>query len=211
MIRLAILAPSLALRAGLRTLLGGEPDLEVLAEAPSLEELPDNPGTIEVIVATAEAIDLGSAAHPLLESASPPALLFLLDELPALRLLQSLSAPAWGVLPLDASLEELCAAITALHQGLVVLPTEWLADLQSQPLAELGESPLDELVEALTDREREVLELLAQGLANKQIAAALEISAHTVKFHISAIYAKLGAASRTEAVRLGLQRGLISI
>lgn len=211
MIRLAVLAPGLALRLGLRTLLDAEPELEVLAEAPSLEELPDRPGPIDVIVAAGESIDLGSPAHPLLESASPPALLLLLDELPSLRLLQSLLVPTWGVLPLDASLEELRAAVAALHHGLAVLPSEWLADLQSQPLVDLGESTLDELVEALTDRELEVLELLAQGLANKQIAAALDISANTVKFHVSAIYAKLGAASRTEAVRLGLQRGLVSI
>lgn len=211
MIRLAVLAPGLALRLGLRTLLDAEPDLEVLAEAPSLEELPDSPGTIDVIVAAGEAIDLASPAHPLLESASPPALLLLLDELPSLRLLQSLPVPAWGVLPLDASLEELRAAVTALYQGLAVLPPEWLAAFQSASLVDLGETDLDDLVEALTDREQEVLQLLALGLANKQIAAALKISAHTVKFHISAIYAKLGAASRTEAVRLGLQRGLVSI
>jgi DNA-binding NarL/FixJ family response regulator len=65
------------------------------------------------------------------------------------------------------------------------------------------------LLEALTERENEVLQLLAQGLANKQIALALGISEHTVKFHISAIYAKLGANNRTEAVRLGVQRGLV--
>ena len=54
-----------------------------------------------------------------------------------------------------------------------------------------------------------MLQLLAQGLANKQIALALGISEHTVKFHISSIYAKLGATNRAEAVRLGVLRGLI--
>lgn len=211
MIRLAVLAPGLALRLGLRALLDAQPELEVLAEAASLDELSDHPGLIDVIVAAGEAIDLVSPAHPLLEGASPPALLLLLDELPPLRLLQNLPVPAWGVLPLDASLEELEAAISALNQGLAVLLPEWLAAFQSAPLADLEGTALDELVEALTERELEVLQLLAQGLANKQIAAALEISAHTVKFHVSAIYAKLGAASRTEAVRLGLQRGLVSI
>ncbi len=54
-----------------------------------------------------------------------------------------------------------------------------------------------------------MLQLLAHGLANKQIALALGISEHTVKFHISSIYTKLGASNRTEAVRLGMQRGLV--
>jgi DNA-binding NarL/FixJ family response regulator len=71
--------------------------------------------------------------------------------------------------------------------------------------AEEGEAP----VEALTERETQILQLLARGLANKQIAAALGISEHTVKFHVSSIYAKLGATNRTEAVRKGLQRGLV--
>ncbi len=67
----------------------------------------------------------------------------------------------------------------------------------------------DPLLEPLTERESQVLQLLAQGLANKQIAASLGISEHTVKFHISSIYGKLGATSRTEAVRNGVQHGLV--
>lgn len=65
--------------------------------------------------------------------------------------------------------------------------------------------------EALTTREREVLELLSQGLPNKLIARRLQISEHTVKFHVSSIYAKLGASSRTDAVSRGVRRGLITL
>jgi DNA-binding NarL/FixJ family response regulator len=61
----------------------------------------------------------------------------------------------------------------------------------------------------LTPREQEVLRMLARGLANKEIAARLNISEHTVKFHVAAILGKLGAASRTEAVALGIRHGLI--
>jgi DNA-binding NarL/FixJ family response regulator len=57
----------------------------------------------------------------------------------------------------------------------------------------------------------EVIQLMAQGLANKQIALALGISEHTVKFHLSSLYAKLGISSRTEAVRRGIELGLISL
>ena len=63
----------------------------------------------------------------------------------------------------------------------------------------------------LTDRESEVLGLLSKGLANKQIAAALGISEHTVKFHVSSIYTKLNVTNRTEAVREGLRGGWIAL
>lgn len=66
-------------------------------------------------------------------------------------------------------------------------------------------------VEPLTSREVEVLELLAEGLSNKGIAARLDISDQTVKFHVAAISGKLGAHNRTEAVRLGVRRGLITL
>ncbi len=63
----------------------------------------------------------------------------------------------------------------------------------------------------LTGREHAVLRLLADGLGNKEIAARLEISAHTVKFHVASVLAKLGVASRTEAVSIGLRRGLLPL
>ena len=66
-------------------------------------------------------------------------------------------------------------------------------------------------LEPLTPREREVLELLAHGLSNRQIAERLGISEHTAKFHVAAISGKLGAASRTEAVSRGVRRGLITL
>jgi DNA-binding NarL/FixJ family response regulator len=69
----------------------------------------------------------------------------------------------------------------------------------------------DELVEALTPRERQVLELVADGLSNKAIAARLGVSDETVKFHLTAIFGKLGASNRTDAVRLALRRGLVPL
>jgi DNA-binding NarL/FixJ family response regulator len=67
------------------------------------------------------------------------------------------------------------------------------------------------LVETLTSRETEVLELLAEGLSNKGIAARLGISDQTVKFHVASIGGKLGAANRTDAVRRAVRRGLIAL
>jgi DNA-binding CsgD family transcriptional regulator len=69
----------------------------------------------------------------------------------------------------------------------------------------------DPPVEALTAREREVLALLADGVGNREIAHTLGISEHTVKFHLGAIFGKLGASTRTEAVRRGLRLGLIAL
>jgi DNA-binding NarL/FixJ family response regulator len=68
-----------------------------------------------------------------------------------------------------------------------------------------------ELYEALTPRELEVLEVLAQGLSNRAIAARLAISEHTVKFHVSSIFGKLGAENRTDAVRRGVRLGLVAL
>jgi DNA-binding NarL/FixJ family response regulator len=73
-------------------------------------------------------------------------------------------------------------------------------------------TPADEpLLEQLTPRERTVLALVADGLPNREIAHELDISEHTVKFHLASVFGKLGASSRTEAVRRGLQLGLIEI
>jgi DNA-binding NarL/FixJ family response regulator len=88
---------------------------------------------------------------------------------------------------------------------LVVAPPEvWPA---SQALEVSG----GELPEPLTTREHEVLQLLAEGLSNKLVARRLRISEHTVKFHVSSIYAKLGATNRTEAVSHAARRGLVTL
>lgn len=93
----------------------------------------------------------------------------------------------------------------ALHQGLLVGDPALLQPFLPSTARRSDNVP----VEPLTEREGQVLQRLAQGLANKQIAAVLGISEHTVKFHVSAIYSKLGATSRTEAVRIGVRQGLI--
>jgi DNA-binding NarL/FixJ family response regulator len=201
-IRVALAAPALAVRAGLRLLLEASEGLEVVAEAASLAELEPALPEIDVMV-LASARSLGE-----LRGESPPAVLLLSDEPRSAQSLSGLPLRAWGILPLEASAEELQAAVTALHEGLLVISPS-LAEPAFSRLLGLGESQAEALVEPLTERERQVLQLLAQGLANKQIAASLGISEHTVKFHVSGIYAKLGAASRTEAVRLGLQQGLV--
>jgi DNA-binding NarL/FixJ family response regulator len=120
---------------------------------------------------------------------------------------QALQAGIRAVLPSGLAADQLAAALHAVASGLVVLhPTEVQAAF---PLAAPASQPLAELAEPLTRREREVLQMLAGGLANKEIAARLQISDHTAKFHVAAILGKLGAATRTEAVALGIRRGLV--
>jgi DNA-binding NarL/FixJ family response regulator len=116
---------------------------------------------------------------------------------------------AFGALRRDATTEEIAAAVGAVGRGLVTLDRRLARELFAAP----EQTPVAERLlgadEMLTPREREVLQLMAQGLPNKLIAHRLHITEHTAKFHVSAILTKLGAASRTEAVTLAAHRGLL--
>lgn len=111
----------------------------------------------------------------------------------------------WGVhaiLPRDAPAGQIVAALHAASAGLIAIPeaSGWILPAS----AEIE-------VENLTPREIETLEMLAEGLSNKQIAARLHISEHTAKFHVNSILGKLGAGTRTEAVMRGLRSGLLKV
>ncbi len=136
-----------------------------------------------------------------------PAVVCLSEDPDAASRLAAAGPPAWALLGPGAGRAQLAAAVRAVHRGLVVLGRPLAPGwFPSRPAAgPAGEGP------RLTPREREVLALLAQGLGNKQIAWELSVSEHTVKYHVSALYAKLGAGSRTEALRLGIERGLLSL
>jgi len=114
-----------------------------------------------------------------------------------------------AVLPLGAKAEEIIATIDASSAGLVVFHRDVFNSLLL-PLVG-SEQPLDSSDRILTPRETEVLRMIADGRGNKEIASKLGISDHTVKFHISAILAKLGASNRAEAVTLGIREGLIMV
>ncbi|MCI0521942.1 MAG: response regulator transcription factor [Chloroflexi bacterium] len=207
MIRLALISRSMTYRAGLRALLQEDGAVEVRAEAASHDELPPWGIALDAWVVAGGLAALDGLQDVLPREESLPALLLLSDDAGAAARMAAFAPRAWGVLPLEATAEEITAAIHALAQGLVALTP--------QALSALGlprpPSPPESAAEPLTERETQVLQLLAQGQANKQIAAALGISEHTVKFHVSSIFAKLNAASRTAAVRLGVQQGLIAL
>ena len=118
----------------------------------------------------------------------------------------ALRAGIRGIVSREATALEIESAIQAAHSGLVVIPSAALPEL----LPEMR-PPAEELAEPLSDREREVLNLMAEGLSNKLIAHSLDISEHTVKTHVASILAKLGASSRTEAVSQAIRRGLLML
>ena len=113
--------------------------------------------------------------------------------------------PVRAVLPRDATAGELLAAVDAVAAGLVAFHPDALRRAPRPVRAELDPA------QPLTGREVEVLGMLAEGLGNKAIASRLGISTHTAKFHVASILSKLGAGSRTEAVTIGMRRGLVAI
>jgi two-component system, NarL family, response regulator YdfI len=114
-----------------------------------------------------------------------------------------------AVLPRDATGPEIMAAIEGAAAGLIVLSSE---DMDALLPADAEVVPADVIPgEALSSREVEVLAMLAEGLGNKDIAARLNISEHTVKFHVSSILGKLRATTRGEAVARGVREGLVVI
>jgi DNA-binding NarL/FixJ family response regulator len=109
---------------------------------------------------------------------------------------------AW--LPLQSSPAAIVAALIAAAAGLHTLTSDQIHLFTMR-------NPMPRMVEKLTARELEVLNLMAEGFGNKQIAAHLHISGHTAKFHVAQILAKLRAGTRTEAVRIAIRRGLIAL
>jgi len=125
------------------------------------------------------------------------------------ELIRFLHAGATAILSRDARRVEIFGALEAAAAGLTVLGADERNLLL--PTASRSEEEYETALEALSTRELEVLALMAQGLANKSIADRLDISEHTVKFHVSSILSKLAASSRTDAVAKGLRAGLLVI
>jgi DNA-binding NarL/FixJ family response regulator len=197
-------------RAGLAAVLAATDDLRLAGQATVLDAdvatdllsevdvvLLDAPSAAEIDQATTALDDLG----PGLVVLGPPGA--------AGRLPLAAPSFAWAFLGRDAEAGRIVAAVRAVAAGLVALDPELASTgLGSQVVRPLpGASDADEL----TSREREVLTLVAIGLTNKAIALRLQISDHTVKFHVASILAKLDAESRTEAVHVAARRGLLTL
>lgn len=205
MTRVLVVAATPAMRAGLKTLLDS-PAIQVVGESAALSGVADMIDQADVLLLADDAA-VPEVAR-LLDREGRAGVLLMSDSDRALALLRGMPLFGWGVAASDASPAELQAAVLAIAQGLVVLPSATAQRMLTQRAADPQSEPL---IEPLTARELEVLELMGQGLPNKQIARTLQISEHTVKFHISAIFAKLGAASRTDAVGRAARQGLIAL
>jgi two-component system, NarL family, response regulator YdfI len=210
MIHIHIVEESELGRAGLEELLRG-PGIEILSSVASVAELEDRFAedlSAGIVVAAGELAQLSATQEQLAASDlfhSLPVVLFIEVDEPSFDARAAIRMGARAVLSAEFSRGQILAALEAVSQGFVV--TAPLANPVRSAAAPQGELPA--LLEPLTARKLEVLRLLALGLANKQIAARLNISDHTVKFHVTAILGKLGASSRTEAVAIGIRTGLV--
>jgi len=203
-VRVLVAADSAVVRAGLETLIAETPSLSIIGSADT-DALVERIRELQPDVVL---LEWRHGSHESLDSLFRSGPLFVLlaeDEDPA-AIASGLRSGLRAVLPHDASAREITAAIEAAAEGLIVLHPAVLAALQ---LAEPPRRPPGELNASLTAREIEVLRMLAEGLANKNVAWRLGISEHTVKFHISSIFTKLNASSRAEAVAIGMRQGLI--
>ena len=210
MIRAFIVASSSLVRTGLQSLFVGR-DVEVVGSIADFESLAgqwiDVQADVILVEASGEQFETVMDSLSASQLASEAAIVVLTDHREPKLLAEALRTGVRAVLPSDIAPEQLVAALEAAAAGLIVVhPAE--VDLMF-PVAEHASQQLAELAEPLTPRESEVLQMLASGFANKEIATRLKISEHTVKFHVASILGKLGATSRTEAVSLGIRRGLV--
>jgi len=211
-IRVFIVAASPLARSGLQQLLAN-PEIEIVGSAVDLDStaglLSEPEAEPDVIIVDASR-DSGATVANLSGGGSdigadiPIVVLEGTDNGAGSDLLRQ---GARAVLPAGVSPAELIAALRAVTSGLVVLHPSTIA---AMPYAALNTwRATEEWTEALTKREREVLQMLAAGLGNKEIAAKLNISDHTAKFHVGSILGKLGVSTRAEAVATGIRRGLV--
>ena len=209
-----VVATDLIVRAGLESILRASPDLSVVGIAFDTD-------TLAALVAAHSPdvvlIELGlqddepvSEKLGTLNTLGMVAIVILADTPPGDWITEALRLGVRAVLPRSTTAEEILHTVVAAAAGLVVLHPEVVDALL--PILPSTTRPDDASpVQALTGREIEVLGMLAQGLGNKAIARRLGISEHTVKFHVSSIFTKLNASSRTEAVTLGARQGLIML
>jgi two-component system, NarL family, response regulator YdfI len=204
MLEVIIMAPSARRRDWLQRVLQGRPGIRVAGISPTFsflrslmsEKIPD------IVLVDLESVPDFDLARDWLHELTELAPVVLLAAAPDPAVFNRLVQAASGaMLRADASAEQIVRAIEAASNGLITFDSSLIAESET----------LDELSEELTSRETEVLRLLAEGFGNREIANRLEISEHTIKFHIRSILGKLGASTRTEAVTRGFRAGLIDL
>jgi two-component system, NarL family, response regulator YdfI len=206
-IRVAVAATSAVRRVGLETIVRSHLDFQLAGSFGSVASLVSfaRNAQLDVVV-----IDSDSIPDLLHEPISDAVIVLLTAVSEARSISRLLRNRTRAILSRESDSDDVISAIYAAQDGLVLLSAPAAASLA----AVYDDRALEVetgLSEEMTSRETEVLRMLAEGLVNKDIATRLGISEHTVKFHISSILDKLGASTRTEAVALGIRRGLIPI
>ncbi len=204
-----IASPSAIVREGVKALLQPEADLYWVGDVSSGEELLARTRDLRVDLLLLDLDLLDDSAEDVLarlrQEAPETKIVALADTWHDARIVGALRGGVNGFIARRSSAADIGQAMRAAQSGTLVLHPS-ATDLLLHEL----QSPTTPL-ENLSARELDVLRLLARGLPNKLIAQQLVISEHTVKFHIRSILDKLNAANRTEAVRIGIERGLIAI
>ena len=206
--RVLVVARSPVVRAGLESLLARTGEYTILGSATLPSLLADGPtAEPDVIVLAFDGEGEATLARELVGHGAPLPPLVVIGEEPVTEWgPRALRLGARGVLSQASGAAELAAAIEAAAAGLVALPPELIGSVAARAprLAEAAPQPL-------TAREVEVLGLLAAGLGNKTIAGRLGISEHTVKTHVTSLFAKLGVSTRAEAVAVAVRQGLLML
>jgi DNA-binding NarL/FixJ family response regulator len=209
--RVVVVATSPAVRVGLVALLSAHPGLTVLESTASPAGLA---GSVEAVEADVLVVALEPGQDPWLPLRVPPdtaarlpAMVLLGDEPVAAWAARALRGGALGVLSRTATADQIFAAVLAAAAGLTVRE----ATRTDSPALTATSPALTRSPQPLTPREVEILGLLAEGLGNKSIAARLGISEHTVKTHVTSLFAKLDVSTRAEAVASAARMGLIML
>jgi NarL family two-component system response regulator YdfI len=203
--RVLIVAESDMLATTMEAALRDTADLHIAVGRPRAlgRLLEEHHSTVVVLASTAERV--GSALQAIGEVLRAPPVILLVEDPRAAWTAAARRAGVHAVLGRDAPVEQIAASIRAAAVGLITLPPEVFRGAAHSAFGEAGDDG------ALTAREREILEMMAEGLSNRMIARRLGISMYTVKFHVASILGKLRARSRTEAVTLGVRNGVISL
>jgi DNA-binding NarL/FixJ family response regulator len=203
-IRVLVVDDHVVVREGLAAIIGTQPDMRIVAQAANAEEalaafaaeMPDVT-LMDLRLPGASGIDLAAK----LQAQHPGARIIMFTSYAREEeIYEALKAGAWSYIRKGAARSELLQAIRAVHSG------------QRYISADIGRQLADHVSHSeLSVREREVLQHMFFGKSNKEIAAALEISEHTVNIHVKNILSKLGVSGRTEAVTLALRKGILHI
>jgi len=212
-IRVLVADDHTLVREGIRALLAGAPDLDVVAEAADGREAIERAKTTrpDVILLDVAMPGLGGLeAVPLLRREVPDSRILILTQYQQPEYVRRfLNLGVSGYVLKKAASAELVAAIRAVHRGGLVVDPAVAADVLRES-ASGHAAPAEDPYETLTQRERQVLKLVAEGRSNKEVAAFLDVSIRTAMTHREHLMRKLGLHNRTDVTRFALRRGLIA-